>query len=101
MTEDSEYENTHKKVKKVVDEKTTKKACGCVSVNEIASELMMDPRTVKKHLGVMEIDEYGKYLDPNEKIFCSREGIEGLAKSFKKKKKKSAEGNFDEDDDLW
>ena len=98
MTDD-DYVETHKKVKKTVEEKTTKKDCGCVSVNDIAVELKMDPRTVRKHLGLMEVDEYGKYLDADKKIFCSKNGVERLANSFKKKKKKLAENTFD--DDTW
>lgn len=43
----------------------------CVPLSELAKELDMDSRTVKKHLEIMEIDGYGKFSDADKKhIFC-------------------------------
>lgn len=77
-----EYLRAHKAVKNSVERNTVKKACGCVSVNDIANELSVEPGTVKVHLDLMTIDGVGKYLDNNEKMFCTREGIKRLAKGF-------------------
>lgn len=53
---------------------------GCVSVAKIAAELGMDQRTVRAHLKIAELDNAGVFADPDEKEFCTKEGISLLAK---------------------
>ena len=81
-----EYLQTHKKIKNKVISDTMAKARGCVSVRDIANELGIDPKTAKIHLDIMEIDEFGSYLDNKKSIFCSAEGIDRLRKRIYNKK---------------
>lgn len=55
--------------------------CNCAScpVPKIATELGMDQRTVRAHLRIIEIDKGGVFLDPDEKQFCTKEGLVLLA----------------------
>ena len=53
--------------------------CGWFSVPKIAAELGMDQRTVRAHLKIMEIDNIGSFVDPEEKEFCTKEGFILLA----------------------
>ena len=52
----------------------------CFSVSKIAAELGMDHRTVRAHLKILEIYNAGVFVDPEEKEFCTKEGITLLAK---------------------
>jgi len=42
----------------------------------------MDQRTVRAHLKILEVDNAGVFVDPEEKEFCTREGITLLAKKL-------------------
>lgn len=80
-----EYLQTHEKIKKIVKKKIDEGACVCVSVKDISNDLGIDPKAVKTHLDIMEIDEFGSYLDNNQKTFCSLEGIEKVRERIRKK----------------
>ncbi len=82
---EKEYVESHKRVKKKIEEKGTQSKRPCVSVGDIAEELGMDIRTLRAHLELMEIDEYGTYLDDKERYFCPMERIEEIAERLKKK----------------
>ena len=77
-----EYLQTHKKIKNVVREKTLNEVYCCVKVDDVANKLGIDPKTAKIHLDLMEIDEFGSYLDEDHEMFCSTEGIERLRERF-------------------
>jgi len=53
--------------------------CGCFPVPKLAVALGMDQRTVRAHLRIIEIDNGGVFLDPDEKQFCTKEGLLLLA----------------------
>lgn len=78
--DEREWVKKHKEIAEKTEEASSEKKCGCVSVNEIAEGLNMDPRTIHSHFEVMRYDKSGEFLDPDEKIFCTREGIKQLAK---------------------
>ena len=42
----------------------------------------MDQRTVRAHLKILEIDKAGVFVDPEEKEFCTKEGLALLAKKI-------------------
>jgi hypothetical protein len=46
----------------------------------------MDPRTVRSHLRVMEVDMLGVFMDLSEKQFCTKEGVSLLANILKTSK---------------
>jgi hypothetical protein len=56
---------------------------------QLASHLGMDTRTVKSHLKIMEVDAVGVFMDPDEKQFCTKEGVALLANILKLNNKDS------------
>jgi hypothetical protein len=69
----TKYTEDHLKVKETI-EKIKKETSGskCVIISELAKEIEMDPRLLRKHLEVMEIDGFGHFSDPKKRhIFCS------------------------------
>lgn len=68
----TKYAKDHKKIKDAVAlmQKETE-GSSCVIVSELAKETKIDPRTLRKHLEVMEIDGYGSFSEQKKKhIFC-------------------------------
>ena len=67
----TKYSQDHLRVKETIEliQKETKS--NCVIVSELAKEMKMDPRTLRKHLEVMEIDGYGYFCDSKTRhLFC-------------------------------
>ena len=58
---------------------TKDSSCACFPVCKIASELGMDQRTVRARLKILEINNVSVFLDPDEKEFCTKEGLILLA----------------------
>jgi DNA-binding Lrp family transcriptional regulator len=78
-----EWVKRHKKVKEIVEKIVEEAPCACTPIMKVAEELKADPRTIKAHFDVMREDGVGTYLDPDEKIFCTKSGIKKLAKEMK------------------
>ena len=76
---DRNYIARHHQIREKLMEMIEKRNCGCFSVPKIAAELGMDQRTVKSHLKILEIDNAGVFTDPEEKQFCTKEGLILLA----------------------
>ncbi|MFC2072560.1 hypothetical protein ACFLUU_07685 [Chloroflexota bacterium] len=76
MDMSSKHEQIVNKLVEMVKESNS----GCITVTKIADELGMDQRTVKAHLKVTEVHQVGVFVDPEEKQFCTKEGITLLAK---------------------
>ena len=70
-----DYTARHERIRNKLMEMTKECDCGCVTVPKIAAELRMDQRTVRAHLKIIEIDNAGVFLDPEEKEFCTKEGL--------------------------
>lgn len=69
----TKYAEDHLKVKETV-EKMRKETGGstCIIISELSKEIKMDPRLLRKHLEVMEIDGYGHFTNPQKRhLFCS------------------------------
>jgi len=75
-----DYTARHERIRNKLIEMANDSACGCFSVPKIAVALGMDQRTVRAHLKIIEIDNAGVFLDPEEKEFCTREGLILLVK---------------------
>jgi len=75
-----DYIATHKQIRDKLLEMANVSPFGCVAVTKIASELGMDQRTVRAHLKIVEIDNAGVFMDPEEKEFCPKEGFTLLVK---------------------
>lgn len=84
----TEYLQNHRRIKERIEEEMKNEACVCVNVNDLASKLRMDARTVKTHLDIMKIDDYGTYLDGKKQLFCPIEGVERLRDQFRRKIRK-------------
>ncbi|MBE3128052.1 MAG: hypothetical protein IMZ60_00025 [Actinobacteria bacterium] len=70
----TKYSEDHRKIKETI-EKIRKETEGssCVIVSELAKEIEMDPRLLRKHMEVMEIDGYGHFSDTKKRhIFCRK-----------------------------
>jgi len=76
---DRYYVTKHERIMSKLREITETSNCGCVLVPRIAAELGMDQRTVKSHLKIIEVDKAGMFVDPDEKTFCTKDGITSLA----------------------
>jgi hypothetical protein len=78
------YITIHQQIKNKLTEMTKRNKYACVDVNQLASLLGKDKRTTKSHLKIMEIDGVGVFLNPDEKQFCTKEGVALLANTLKK-----------------
>ena len=79
---DRDYISKHEQISDKLKEIAKKSGIGCVSVTRIATELGMDQRTVRSHLKLIEVDKAGVFIGPEEKEFCTKEGIILLAKKL-------------------
>jgi len=77
-----DYITKHEQIRNKLVELVKEDGSGCFSVSKIAVELGMDQRTVRAHLKILEVDNAGVFVDPEEKEFCTREGITLLAKKL-------------------
>lgn len=76
---DRDYTIRHQKIVGKLTELCHDTNYACFSVPKLAAELGMDQRTVRAHLKIIEIDNAGVFLDPEEREFCTREGLIRLA----------------------
>ncbi|MFC1942110.1 hypothetical protein ACFLWU_02710 [Chloroflexota bacterium] len=76
---EQEYINRHERIKNKLVELDKESKHGFFEVVKLASELGMDKRTVKAHLRIMELDNFGVFVDQDEKQFCTREGVSMFA----------------------
>ena len=74
-----DYTIRHERIVDKLMEMAQECNCGCFPVPKIATALGMDQRTVRAHLRIIEIDNGGVFLDPDEKQFCTKEGLVLLA----------------------
>ncbi len=79
-----DYLHTHEKIKKIMRRAVEDAYC-CVSVDDVANELGIDSNTARVHLDIMEIDEFGSYVDRAHEMFCTAEGIERIRERLRKK----------------
>lgn len=77
---DRDYASRHERVVQKLMEMVEEKGCACFPVSKLAAELGMDQRTVRNHLKIIEIDNAGVFMDPDDKQFCTKEGVALLAK---------------------
>jgi predicted transcriptional regulator len=75
-----DYTARHEKIVNKLIQLAEECGQGCFPVSKLANELGMDQRTVKSHLRIIEMDNAGVFVDPDEKQFCTREGVLLLAK---------------------
>ena len=75
-----DYIARHEQIVNELTEMARESDSACFSVAKIASRLGMDQRTVKGHLKIIEVNNIGVFMDPEEKKFCTREGVALLAK---------------------
>jgi len=69
----------HQQIRDMLIQMAKNSNSACFHVSKIAAELGWDQRTVRAHLKVIEIDKAGAFLDPEEKQFCTKEGLKLLA----------------------
>ncbi len=75
-----DYIRKHEQIVKELIDITRESDAACFSVAKIATRLGMDQRTVRAHLKIIEVDNIGVFADPEQKEFCTKEGIIMLAK---------------------
>ena len=70
----TKYAEDHLKIKEMIEKfKKETEGSSCVIVSELAKEIEMDPRLLRKHLEVMEIDGYGHFSNRKKRhLFCSK-----------------------------
>jgi len=74
-----DYTIKHQKIVNKLMEMAAEGDSGCFSISRLAIELGMDQRTVRAHLKIIEMDHGGIFTDPDEKQFCTKEGVILLA----------------------
>lgn len=74
-----DYTVRHQKITEKLMQMCRESDSGCFAIPRIASELGMDQRTVRAHLKILEIHRGGIFLDPEERQFCTKEGLVLLA----------------------
>ena len=74
-----DYISKHAQIREKLIDMTRENERACVDVAHLASRLGMDKRTVRAHLKIMELDAVGVFMDPDEKQFCTKEGVALLA----------------------
>jgi len=74
------YITKHEQIVKELNEMTRESDAPCFSIATIATRLGMDQRTVRAHLKIIEVDNIGVFVDPEQKKFCTKNGILMLAK---------------------
>jgi len=77
-----DYTTKHKLIRNKLIEMAKDTNCACFHVSKVAAVLGMDQRTVRAHLKILEIDKAGIFVDPEEKEFCTKEGIALLAEKI-------------------
>ena len=67
----TKYAQDHLRVKETIELMQKEAKSKCIIVSDLAKEVNMDPRTLKKHLQILEIDEWGQFADSNtQTVFC-------------------------------
>jgi DNA-binding transcriptional ArsR family regulator len=74
-----DYIARHERIRSKLMEMAKRSDCACFLISKVATELGMDQRTVRSHLKILEMDHDGVFVDPEEKQFCTREGLVLLA----------------------
>ena len=74
-----DYTIKHEKIVNKLMEMSAEGESGCFSISRLAIELGMDQRTVRAHLKIIEMDHGGIFTDPDEKQFCTKDGVILLA----------------------
>jgi predicted transcriptional regulator len=82
-----DYISKHIRIREKMIDLTRENECACIDVAQLASKLGMDKRTIRSHLKIMELDAVGVFMDPDEKQFCTKEGIALLANILNLKEK--------------
>ena len=67
------YVKRHDEIIRQLEEMTQVDAC--IQVNSLAREVKSDPRTVRKHLEIAELDELGKFVNQDKSVFCTQKAI--------------------------
>lgn len=62
---------THLKIMNILNRIFLKDTC--VSISKLANLTGADPRTIKKHLLLAEINEHGYFADEDKKIYCKKD----------------------------
>ena len=73
------YVGDHTKIKKAIVSELGRGLRG-VDVNDLSKKLEMDPRTVKNHLDIMEMDGYGFFVNDKQTVFCPLSSIKKMLK---------------------
>ena len=78
-----DYLIRHKRIRDKMMDSINTSGRACIEVSQLAQQLVMDIRTVRAHLEIMEVDSVGVFMDPAKKQFCTKEGITLLANALK------------------
>jgi SOS-response transcriptional repressor LexA len=77
------YVERHKRIRQELEQALRDTGTGCLSTATFMNRFKdIDVRTVQKHLELLEIDGVIKFLDPDRRAFCTREGLKQLAESL-------------------
>ena len=49
-----------------------------IDVNELSGKLEMDPRTVKNHFDMMEMDGFGMFVNDKKTVFCPKNAVKKM-----------------------
>jgi len=75
------YTEDHIRIKNTVMEEIARGSLS-VDVNEFAKKLEMDPRTIKNHFDMMEMDGFGLFVNDKKTVFCPKNAVKKMLKKL-------------------
>ncbi len=71
------YMEDHIRIKNTIMDEIARGALS-VDVNELSGKLEMDPRTVKNHFDMMEMDGFGMFVNDKKTVFCPKNAVKKM-----------------------
>ena len=75
------YTQDHIRIKNAITDEIARGALS-VDLNEFSKKLEMDPRTVKNHFDIMEMDGFGLFVNDKKTVFCPKNAVKKMLKKL-------------------
>ncbi|ODS38683.1 hypothetical protein BEH94_03560 [Candidatus Altiarchaeales archaeon WOR_SM1_SCG] len=75
------YTQDHIRIKNAITDEIARGALS-VDLNEFSKKLEMDPRTVKNHFDIMEMDGFGMFVNDKKTVFCPKNAVKKMLRKL-------------------
>jgi len=75
------YTQDHIRIKNAITDEIARGALS-VDLNEFSKKLEMDPRTVKNHFDIMEMDGSGMFVNDKKTVFCPKNAVKKMLRKL-------------------